>query len=96
MGKPIPKTILVLLLVAMLMSPVLAGQVRELQWPDLAKKIEFEDPFEALSQEHLRELSIYARIEGLKKTSPGCSNVHGFPLRSGNQKKLIQTRLYLY
>jgi len=70
MGKPIPKTILVLLLAALLISPVLAVQVRELQWPDLVQKIEFEDPFEALSQEHLRELSIYARIEGLKKTSP--------------------------
>jgi hypothetical protein len=40
---------------------------RQLGWDDLKVKVEFEDPFEALTSEQLMELSIYARVTGLRK-----------------------------
>ena len=46
--------------------PVLAKQARQLTWDDLIQKIEFEDPFEALTPEQLADLSMVARIRGRK------------------------------
>ena len=44
-----------------------ASQVRQLEWDDLAKKIEFEDPFISLSQNQIYNLSIFAQVDALKK-----------------------------
>ena len=43
---------------------------RELNWPDLVNKIEFEDPFEKLSPEQIVNLSLYARIQVLQDSTP--------------------------
>ncbi len=43
---------------------------RQLNWPDLVKKIEFDDPFEKLTSEQIVNLSLYARIQKMQKTSP--------------------------
>lgn len=43
---------------------------REINWPDLVMKVEFEDPFESLTETQLRDLSIYARISNLLKNRP--------------------------
>lgn len=43
---------------------------RELNWPDLVNKIEFEDPFEKLSPEQIFNLSLYARIQLLQDSTP--------------------------
>jgi len=40
---------------------------RTVGWTDLTVKVEFEDPFEALTADQLMELSIYARVMALKK-----------------------------
>lgn len=38
-----------LLFVVALAVPVVAAQMQQLGWEDLLKKVEFEDPFEALT-----------------------------------------------
>ncbi len=43
---------------------------RELNWPDLVKHIEFEDPFEKLSSDQIVNLSRYARIQKMQESSP--------------------------
>lgn len=43
---------------------------REITWPDLTVTVDFDDPFEALTQEQLMDLSIYARVTRLKSASP--------------------------
>ena len=44
----------------------LAGEsARQLSWEDLTVEVSFEDPFEALSQEQLMDLSLFARVQGL-------------------------------
>ena len=40
---------------------------RKVGWEDLKKTVEFEDPFEALSEEQLLDLGIIARVESLEK-----------------------------
>jgi ABC-type nickel/cobalt efflux system permease component RcnA len=65
--------IIVWLLAAGLVSPAVAGQVRELGWTDLIERVEFEDPFESLSQEQLSDLGLLIRIRWLiaeNKTEP--------------------------
>jgi hypothetical protein len=58
--EPIVTTI-AFLLAAGLFVPAPAFQVRELAWADLVKKVEFEDPFEALAPDQLLDLSLVAR-----------------------------------
>ena len=60
------KMILALLLIVILIAPTFAAQVRQLDWQDLIKKIEFEDPFEALSSDQLGDLGMVARVRQLK------------------------------
>jgi hypothetical protein len=43
---------------------------RETTWPDLTVTVEFDDPFEALTQEQLMDLSIYARVTRLQAATP--------------------------
>ena len=43
---------------------------RELNWPDLVKKIEFEDPFKKLTSDQIVHLSRYARLQEVQKSSP--------------------------
>jgi hypothetical protein len=47
-----------------------APKARSVGWDDLTVKIEFEDPFEALTQAQLMELSIYARVSRLQAARP--------------------------
>jgi hypothetical protein len=58
--------ILALLLIVVLIAPTFAAQVRQLGWTDLIKKVEFEDPFEALTQDQLGDLGMVARVRQLK------------------------------
>ena len=43
---------------------------KEVTWNDLTVKVEFEDPFEALSQEQLMSLGIVARVKALQERKP--------------------------
>jgi hypothetical protein len=60
------KTMMVLLLIAAMIAPAIAYQVRQLGWQDLIKKVKFDDPFEALATEQLSNLSIVARVRALQ------------------------------
>jgi hypothetical protein len=66
MKTTITKTLPILLFTAVLIAPTFAAQVRELGWQDLIKKIEFEDPFEALTPDQLGDLGMVARVRRLK------------------------------
>lgn len=55
-----------LLFVVALAVPVVAAQMQQLGWEDLLKKVEFEDPFEALTQEQLYQLGTVARVRALQ------------------------------
>jgi len=41
-----------------------------LGWKDLTVKVEFEDPFEDLTEEQLAKLGLYVRVQTLKKRKP--------------------------
>lgn len=56
------------ILAASVAGTVLAAEVRQLGWADLTVKVEFDDPFEKLSQGQLYDLSIYARILRMSKS----------------------------
>lgn len=60
------KTIMVLLLTAVFIAPAIAAQVRQLGWQDLIKKVEFEDPFVALTTDQLSDLGLVARVRQLQ------------------------------
>ena len=47
-----------------------AEPARVLGWQDLQVKVEFEDPFEALTGEQLMKLGIYARVQGMLESRP--------------------------
>lgn len=51
-------------------SLTVAAEETEINWPDLVKKITFEDPFEKLTTEQLRLLSLYVRIKEMQQYSP--------------------------
>jgi hypothetical protein len=46
-------------------------KTRELNWPDLKAKVEFEDPFEKLTPEQLMGLATVARVRSLEKIDDG-------------------------
>jgi uncharacterized protein len=43
---------------------------RQLKWTDLRVRVEFEDPFEKLTEDQLSRLSIYARIKAMQERVP--------------------------
>ena len=51
-------------------EPPVAPEARVVGWDDLTVKVEFEDPFEALTEEQLMKLSIYARVKTMKEHTP--------------------------
>jgi hypothetical protein len=63
----IPSALLALGILVLAVSQGAAAPPRTVGWDDLKVKVEFEDPFEALTAEQLMELSIYARVSALKK-----------------------------
>lgn len=67
-----PRLIPIVILFVLVCFPVsiIALTERELNWPDLVKRIEFEDPFEKLSSEQIVNLSLYARIQLLQQSAP--------------------------
>jgi len=66
MKTTITKTLPIFLLTAVFIAPAIAVQVRQLGWQDLIKKVEFEDPFEALTQDQLSDLGLVARVRQLQ------------------------------
>jgi len=54
-------------IIALMAIGASASHVRQLEWKDLAKTIEFEDPFTSLSQNQIYNLSIVAQVDELKK-----------------------------
>ena len=81
------KTAMALLLLAALIAPTTALQVRQLGWTDLIKKVEFEDPFEALTPDQLGDLGMVARVRQLKTT--------GRQVSEGTIKEMEQATLRL-
>ncbi len=59
--------VLLISIIALMAIGAGASHVRQLEWQDLAKKIEFEDPFTSLSQNQIYNLSIVAQVDALKK-----------------------------
>ena len=59
-------SMIAMLLTAALSLLALAQDARQLAWDDLIQKVEFEDPFETLTPDQLRDLSLVARIRGLQ------------------------------
>lgn len=47
-----------------------ASQILEIQWNDLKKKVEFEDPFTALTKDQLHDLSLYANMAARRSKDP--------------------------
>jgi uncharacterized protein len=62
MRKRVYEITIVLLLAAGLISPVVALPFQDIGWQDLIKQVEFDDPFAALTQDQLFDLSLVARI----------------------------------
>ena len=60
------KILPILFLTAVLIAPAIAAQMRQLGWTDLIKKVEFGDPFEALTQDQLGDLGMVARVRQLQ------------------------------
>lgn len=60
------RTAITLFAMVAFIMPAAALQVRELGWPDLIQKVEFEDPFKALTSEQLGDLGIVARMRVLQ------------------------------
>ena len=58
------------LLFSLLFSCAIAAESRSLSWGELRGKLDFDDPFTALSEEQLYQLSIYAQVEALKASAP--------------------------
>ena len=56
------KTMMIMLLIFSLLTPAVALQVKHLGWKDLISKFEFDDPFEALTDDQLSDLGMVARI----------------------------------
>ena len=55
-----------MLITGALLTSAAAQDERQLEWTDLVEKVDFEDPFEALTPDQLRDLSQVARIRGLQ------------------------------
>lgn len=51
-------------------SGIFAIAERELGWPDLVKKVEFEDPFEKLTSKQIFNLGVLVRTQEIQKDSP--------------------------
>jgi hypothetical protein len=66
MRKPIINLAFLSLLIVSFAVPSVAVQVKQLAWHDLVKKVEFEDPFEALTEEQLFDLGLVARVRQLQ------------------------------
>lgn len=54
------------LLILSISVPSVALQFKQLGWQDLVKKVEFEDPFEALTSDQLVDLGLVARVRQLQ------------------------------
>lgn len=66
MKKPIINLAILSLFIVSIAVPSVAVQFRQLGWLDLVKTIEFEDPFEALTEEQLFDLGLVARVRQLQ------------------------------
>ena len=62
MRKRVYEITIVLLLAAGLIGPAVALPFQDIGWQDLIKQVEFDDPFAALTQDQLFDLSLVARI----------------------------------
>jgi hypothetical protein len=66
MKKPNIHLAVTSLLLLSIAVPSIAVQIKQLGWSDLIKKVEFEDPFEALTTDQLADLGLVARVRQLQ------------------------------
>lgn len=66
MKKSIINFAFLLLFIVSVAVPSVAVQVKQLGWHDLVKKVEFEDPFDALTEDQLFDLGLVARLRQLQ------------------------------
>ena len=66
MKKSIFLMAIMLFLAACLVGTVVADQFQQIGWNDLVRHIEFDDPFEALSMDQLRDLSLVAKVREIQ------------------------------
>ena len=66
MRKDTFKMAIMLFLAACLVGTVVADQFQQIGWNDLVRHIEFDDPFEALSMDQLRDLSLVAKVREMQ------------------------------
>jgi hypothetical protein len=82
------KVATMLALVAMMM-PVIDAEdaIRDVAWADLKTKVEFDDPFEKLTQEQLMDLALYSRVLRLEKQDGEVKKVNEAMLAEKEQAK---------
>jgi hypothetical protein len=87
------KVATMLALVAMMM-PVIDAEdaIRDVAWADLKTKVEFDDPFEKLTQEQLMDLALYARVLRLEKQDGGVKKVNEAMIAEKEQAKKNLTK----
>ena len=66
MKKPNIHLAVISLLLLSIAVPSIAVQIKQLGWSDLIKKVDFEDPFEALTPDQLGDLGMVARERQLQ------------------------------
>jgi hypothetical protein len=79
MRRDIHETAIVLLLIAGLASPAVASEYQQLDWKDLIKHVEFDDPFLALTPEQLTHLS---RVASMRE-----AQARGQSMNEGSQRR---------
>jgi hypothetical protein len=65
------KAMIALLLSAAIVAPAATDKIRQVGWEDLRIKVEFEDPFAALTPDQLYDLGTYARVAAMQVSRTG-------------------------
>jgi hypothetical protein len=66
MKKPTINMAFLSLLIVSIAMPSIAVQYTQIGWQDLIKKVEFDDPFEALTSDQLVDLGLVARVRQIE------------------------------
>jgi hypothetical protein len=76
--KPMMRKVATMITLMAMMMPVIDAEdaIRDVAWVDLKTKVEFDDPFEKLTEEQLMDLALYARVLRLEKKDGGAKKVN--------------------
>jgi hypothetical protein len=87
--KTMMRKVATMLALMAMMMPVIDAEdaIRDVAWADLKTKVEFDDPFEKLTQEQLMDLALYARVLRLEKQDGGVKKVNEAMIAEKEQAK---------